>query len=141
MRNAYSLAETRLRRMVGRPPRGRCISVVAGTGAVTAPGRARATKSLGKGASMERKVALLLQHDREAQQAENALAARLDGLERDISEQLKEVRAELRDHFANKLTETMNRYRPLRILGPRSAPSESPARFSRVSSRCNHLQR
>jgi hypothetical protein len=84
---------------------------------------------------MERKVALLLQRGREAQQAENALAAHLDGLERYISKQLKEVRAELRDHFANKLTETLNRFRSLRILGPFSAPSESPARFSRVSHR------
>jgi hypothetical protein len=44
---------------------------------------------------MERKVSLLLQRDRETQQAENALAARLHGLERDISQQLREFRTEL----------------------------------------------
>lgn len=126
---------TQLRQMAGTVPRARCISVVAGTGAVTVPGRARATNPLGEGASMERKVFLLLQRDRETQQAENALAARLHGLERDISQQLREVRTELRDHFAHTLTETLNRCRSLRILGPFSAPSESLARFSRVSPR------
>ena len=132
-RNATVWPETQLRQMAVRVPRTRCISVVAGTGAVTVSGRARAMKSLGEGASMERKVALLLQRDRETQQAENALAARLHGLERDISTQLRKLRTGLRDHFANTLTETLSRCRSLRMLGPFSAPSESPARFSRVS--------
>jgi CHASE3 domain sensor protein len=62
-------------------------------------------------------VAFLLQRDQEAQQAEDALSAQLADFGKSTSDRLGQVRSELQDHFAHKLAEEMNRYRPLRVVG------------------------
>ena len=115
LRDAYRRTLNRALRMIGRP-RDLVLDVFP-AGAIASAGRISAIKFVGEDATLERKLAFLLQRDQEAQQAENRLTERLDDLGQGTAERLGEVRSELKDHFAEKLAEELTRYRPLRVGG------------------------
>lgn len=116
LRRIYRLIANRVRRLLRRPLR--CVvHEVGGGAAIALGGRALGIVSVAEDAALERKVAFLLERDRKAQEAEARLSERLDDLGKSTSKRLGEVRSELKDHFARKLAEELNRYRPLRVLG------------------------
>ncbi len=113
MGRVYRKVAARLRRMFGRTPLELRWSDDV---------RPRVWPDLGvieisEDATLEAKVAFLLSRDQAAQRAESVLQQRIGNLERAISRRLDEHRAEMMGHFSKKLTEALNRYRSLRILG------------------------
>ncbi len=114
--DAYRRAENRLRRLFRRPPRTRTASL-SGSSLARFSASAAATVAISDGASLEDKVAFLLRQNREAQQLENKVAARLNALEQEGPKRLDAARAELKGHFEERLIEVLNRYRGLRQAG------------------------
>ncbi len=113
-REVYRRLINRLLRMLGRPPRGRVLKASA-TLSLKMASRISGVKSLGDGATLEEKVAYLLRGDREAQEADNALAGRIEDLERDTVKRFDDAWAEMERYHEEKATEALNLHRGHRI--------------------------
>jgi hypothetical protein len=114
--SAYRRTTSRLLRLLGRRPPGRVFEVSGGASARVTSGAAVVT-AVNEEATLEEKVAFLLRRDQKVQRDAEDLSVRIGDLEQGTPERLDEVRADLKDHFAERLAEALNRDRPLRIVG------------------------
>lgn len=116
IRTRWRPIENRLRRLLRL--RGRPIVVqVSAAGSVGLAGSVTLRKSASAEATLEQKVAFLLQRDQEAQRDVSELAQRVAAIEADASRRLDELRGEMKEHVARELTTAIEDYRAARIGG------------------------
>jgi len=115
LRDRWTRFVDRLLVMLGRP-RDRVV-VVGVADAFDMSDHASVMKSADPNASLEEKVAFLLQRDQEAQRAANALSARLASTERESPKRLEELQGEMEQHVTDTLAAAHGLYLPLRLVG------------------------
>jgi hypothetical protein len=106
----------RMRRLFGRPP-GRTVVKLEAADEISLAGHLSLMKHVHPDATIEEKVAFLVQRDQEAQRDVNELNERLTAIETETPRRLEELRGQMHTHVARELTEAMTAYRPLRIGG------------------------
>jgi hypothetical protein len=98
------------------PPRKHVVSLsatVSGKATISGSG----IVSFDEAASVKEKVAFLLRRDLESQEAANALAMRLDRIERETPEKLEKLRGDLQEHIEIRLTSRLADLRAARLWG------------------------
>jgi hypothetical protein len=116
LRAVHRRAENCVRHLFHRPE---SVVVQSGTAtmALAASGRHSIIKGVPAEATIDEKVAFLLERDRQAQEAEQRLDADLDDLKREGEQRLDEARDAMEEHVETRLAKAHNEYRPLRIVG------------------------
>lgn len=105
----------RLRRLVGRSPRG--VVHTAESGGVIVTGMSVTGVVSTSATTLEGKVDYLMRRDQDAQHMFDALAERVTRLEADSPRQLDEIRRQMEGHVARELMAALEAYRPLRVVG------------------------
>jgi len=110
------IAENKVRSALHLPPRIHVVSVSA-----TVSGKATLSGSavigFDESAGIEEKVSYLLRRDRESQEAANALATRVEHLERETPQQLEKLRDDLHEHIETRLSSRLADLRAARLWG------------------------
>jgi hypothetical protein len=106
----------RLRRLVGLHPL-QSVYSLSPADEINLAGRLSLVKSVSPEASLEERVAFLIQRDQEAQRDVNALTERVAAIEEEAPRQLDRLRQQMETRVAQELAAARDEYRPLRISG------------------------
>lgn len=113
----YARVEVRMRRLLRMPPPSLTMQVSGAASISLVSTGAAVITGPSADASVEEKIAFLLQRDQQAQRLENELARRLNDVSKTMTDRLDKLGSNLAEEHESKLAAALAEYRPLRILG------------------------